>query len=45
LAPDVPGFGSRQIEGDADLGELEPISEGAHLVGHSLGRRSPSIWH
>lgn len=37
LAPDLPGFGSRQLEGVADLGELEPIAEGAHLVGHSLG--------
>jgi pimeloyl-ACP methyl ester carboxylesterase len=37
LAPDLPGFGSRQLEGEADLGELEPISEGAHLVGHSFG--------
>jgi pimeloyl-ACP methyl ester carboxylesterase len=37
LAPDLPGFGSRQLEGEADLSELEPISEGAHLVGHSFG--------
>lgn len=52
LAPDIPGFGSRQLEGEADLDELEPISEGANLVGHSFGaavaidlalRRSSSV--
>ncbi len=37
LAPDIPGFGSRQIEGEADLGELERTVHGAHLVGHSFG--------
>lgn len=37
LAPDLPGFGSCQLEGETDLSELEPISEGAHLVGHSFG--------
>ena len=37
LAPDLPGYGSRQLEGEADLGELEPMTEGAHLVGHSFG--------
>jgi pimeloyl-ACP methyl ester carboxylesterase len=52
LAPDLPGYGSRQLDGEADLDELEPISEGAHLVGHSFGaavaidlalRRSASV--
>jgi pimeloyl-ACP methyl ester carboxylesterase len=37
LAPDIPGFGSRQVEGEADLGELEPLVDGAHVVGHSFG--------
>ncbi|HEY6727114.1 MAG TPA: alpha/beta hydrolase [Polyangiaceae bacterium] len=37
LAPDIPGFGSRQLEGQADLGELEPLVNGAHVVGHSFG--------
>jgi 3-oxoadipate enol-lactonase len=37
IAPDVPGFGSRQLEGTADLGELESDARDAHVVGHSLG--------
>lgn len=37
LAPDIPGFGSRQLEGAADLSELEATVEGAHVVGHSFG--------
>jgi pimeloyl-ACP methyl ester carboxylesterase len=37
LAPDIPGFGARQCEGDADLGALVPIVEGRHVVGHSFG--------
>lgn len=37
LAPDIPGCGSRQLEGEADLGELEPLVAGAHVVGHSFG--------
>ena len=37
IAPDVPGFGSRQMEGAADLGELEEVARDAHVVGHSLG--------
>jgi pimeloyl-ACP methyl ester carboxylesterase len=37
LAPDIPGFGSRQLEGVADLSELEATVEGAHVVGHSFG--------
>lgn len=36
-APDIPGFGSRQLEGAADLSELEAAIEGAHVVGHSFG--------
>jgi pimeloyl-ACP methyl ester carboxylesterase len=37
IAPDVPGFGSRQVDGTADLGELEGEPRDAHVVGHSLG--------
>jgi pimeloyl-ACP methyl ester carboxylesterase len=37
LAPDIPGYGSRQLEGEADLGELEDVVEGADVVGHSFG--------
>jgi pimeloyl-ACP methyl ester carboxylesterase len=37
LAPDLPGCGSRQLEGEAHLNDLEPLVEGAHLVGHSFG--------
>lgn len=37
IAPDIPGFGSRQLEGRAELGELEPLVKGAHVVGHSFG--------
>jgi pimeloyl-ACP methyl ester carboxylesterase len=37
FAPDIPGYGSRQLEGEAHLSELEPLVDGAHLVGHSFG--------
>ena len=37
IAPDIPGFGSRQRDGVADLAELEDDARGAHVVGHSLG--------
>ncbi|HEX6273057.1 MAG TPA: alpha/beta hydrolase [Polyangiaceae bacterium] len=37
LAPDLPGCGSRQLEGKAELGALEAVVAGAHLIGHSFG--------
>jgi pimeloyl-ACP methyl ester carboxylesterase len=37
LAPDIPGYGSRQVEGEAHLSDLEPLVDGAHLVGQSFG--------
>lgn len=37
LAPDIPGYGSRQREGAIELGELAGELEGAHVVGHSFG--------
>jgi pimeloyl-ACP methyl ester carboxylesterase len=36
-APDVPGCGSRQLRGEAELGALDAEVAGAHLVGHSFG--------
>jgi pimeloyl-ACP methyl ester carboxylesterase len=40
VAPDVPGFGARQLEGAADLSLLERVFDEAGatvLMGHSLG--------
>jgi hypothetical protein len=49
LAPDLPGFGSRQLEGEADLGELEPQRgrpPGRALLRGGGRHRSgaPAIW-
>jgi pimeloyl-ACP methyl ester carboxylesterase len=37
LAPDLPGFGSRQCEGEANPADLLPLVQDAHVVGHSFG--------
>jgi pimeloyl-ACP methyl ester carboxylesterase len=36
-APDLPGCGSCQLQGEADLGALDALLAGTHLVGHSFG--------
>lgn len=37
LAPDIPGYGSRQRTGEIPLDELESVVDGSHVVGHSFG--------